>query len=333
MPEGVLPRIAVLTTGGTIAGLPAEGLSYRAGSLPAQRLLESVPQAAKWARLSVEAVAEVGSQDVDHALWRTLAARVRALMDDGRVDGIVITHGTDTLEETAFFLHMAVQANKPVVLTGAMRPAHTPGADGPANLLDAIAAACSPAARPLGVCVLMNQTLYDAVEVQKARAEGLDAFSCRNHGPLGRVSGHQLALHPGAGQGNPAWRGAFADDSRFDAWPRVHILYAHAGMDAALLDAMLATRPDGMVVAGVGNGNASASTWRRLQAAASEGVAVVRASRTPAGQVWPGVEVDDEQLGFIAAGGLSPQKARVLLLLALQRRVNARQLKAHFLGI
>ena len=332
MPEDVLPRIAVLTTGGTIAGLPAEGLSYRAGSLPAQRLLESVPQAAKWARLSIEAVAEVGSQDVDHALWHTLATRVRTLMNDGQVDGVVITHGTDTLEESAFFLHMAVQANKPVVLTGAMRPAHAPGADGPVNLLDAIAAACSPAARPLGVCVLMNQTLYDAVEVQKVRAEGLDAFSCRNHGPLGRVSGHQLALHPGAGQGNPAWRGAFAD-SKLEAWPRVHILYAHAGMDAALLDAMLATRPDGIVVAGVGNGNASALTWRRLQAAASEGVAVVRASRTQAGHVRPGVEVDDERLGLIAAGGLSPQKARVLLLLALQRRGGAGQLKAHFLGI
>ncbi len=332
MPEGVLPRIAVLTTGGTIAGLPEEGLSYRAGALPAQHLLESVPQAAKWARLSAEAVAEVGSQDVDHAVWRTLAARVRALMNDGQVHGIVITHGTDTLEETAFFLHMAVQANKPVVLTGAMRPAHAPAADGAANLLDAIAAACSPAARSLGVCVLMNQTLYDAVEVQKVRAEGLDAFSCRNHGPLGRVWGHQLVLYPGAGPGNPAWRGAFAD-SRLETWPRVHILYAHAGMDAALLDAMLASGPDGIVVAGVGNGNASAPTWRRLQAAASEGVAVVRASRTPAGHVWPGVEVDDERLGFIAAGGLSPQKARVLLLLALQRGDNARRLKAHFLGI
>lgn len=328
-PEGVPPRIAILATGGTIAGLPAQGVSYQAGLLPAERLLDSVPGAGDCARLSVEALAQVGSQDVDHALWTTLARRVRVLLEDEEVDGIVVTHGTDTLEETAFFLHLATRAGKPVVLTGAMRPAHALGADGPANLRAAIAAAASLSTRSLGVCVAMNEILYDAVEVQKARAEGLEAFSSRNHGPVGRIQGQEFRLYPGRDGGNPAGRGLFADGA-LDAWPRVHILYAHADMDPALVDAMLGTDPQGIVVAGVGNGNASTATWRRLEAAAAQGVAVVRATRTPGGHVESGIEVDDEGLGFVAAGGLSAQKARILAQLALGSDSDSGRLKHIF---
>jgi len=328
----VLPKITVLTTGGTIAGLPAPGLSYRAGLASADRLFESLPGIHDLADVTVEAHVDVGSQDVDLAMWTSLAYRVRELLADATVDGVVITHGTDTLEETAFFLHLATQGDKPVVFTGAMRPPHALGADGPANLLAAVAVAASPDANTLGVCVMMNETLYDAVEVQKQRTEGVDAFSSRNHGPLARVYGRDLRVFGGREHGNPVLRGHFAGCS-VDNWPTVHIVYAYAGMAIALLDAVLATAPHGIVVAGVGNGNASHEVWTRLHEKASKGLAVVRASRSAAGFVLPKIEVDDNQYGFIAGGSLNPQKARILLLLALHEGISQGGIQALYLGI
>lgn len=324
--------IVLLTTGGTIAALPAQGVGYKAGLLPPGRLLDSVPNITELAGVSVEAHADVGSQDVDQALWGSLAQRVRALCANDTVDGIVITHGTDTLEETAYFLHLVTRTEKPVVLTGAMRPAHAVGADGPANLQAAVAAACCPDARDLGVVVVMDDLVHDAVAVQKDHTTSLAAFSSRDQAPLGRISEGRLAVYPGRRQGNPAGRALFAH-SALESWPVVHILYAYAGVDPAYVDAMLATKPDGVVVAGVGNGNASQAVWRRLAEAAAQGVAVVRATRTMRGCVEPGVEVPDEEFGFLAAGGLSPQKARILLMCALREDRNPQTLKALFLGI
>lgn len=328
----MLPKIVLLSTGGTIAGLPAKGLGYQAGLLPAKQLLDSVPQLADWADVVVETHSDVGSQDVDQALWNSLARRVRDVSGDGNVDGIVITHGTDTLEETAYFLHLTTPGNKPVVITGAMRPSHVLGADGPANLQAAFAVAASPKARALGVVAVMNDTLHDAVEIQKIRAEGIEAFASRNRGPIGRLQGRSLSVYPGCEQGNTAQKARFADCG-LQSWPVVHILYAYAGIDPAYVDAVLATRPNGLVVAGVGNGNAPQWMWQRLQQAASGGMAVVRATRTPGGCVHPGVEVDDTKLGFLAAGGLSAQKARVLLMCALLQDPNPEHVKAHFEGI
>lgn len=326
------PRIVLLTTGGTIAALPAQGVGYKAGLLSPERLLDSVPDITELARVSVEAHADVGSQDVDHALWSSLAQRVRVLCANDDVDGIVITHGTDTLEETAYFLHLVTRADKPVVLTGAMRPAHAVGADGPANLQAAVAAACSPAASGLGVLVVMDDLVHDAVAVQKDHATGLAAFSSRDQGPVGRISEGRLQVYSGCIQGNPAGRALFAR-SALESWPVVHILYIYAGVDPGYVDAMLATNPDGVVVAGVGNGNAPQAVWRRLAEAAAQGVAVVRATRTMRGHVEPGVEVPDDELGFVAAGGLSPQKARILLMCALREDRNLQTHKALFLGI
>lgn len=329
MPERVLPNIVVLTTGGTIAGSPVAGLSYQAGKMSAASLLESVPQASTLANITVEALADVGSQDINHAVWARLAQCVRSLLNNDMVDGVVITHGTDTLEETAYFLHLVCQGNKPVVLTGAMRPPHAMGADGPANLYAAIAVAAHPLAASLGVCAVMNEVLFDAVEVQKTDAGGLDAFSSRNQGPLGRVARQGLSLYPGRANGNGANKGRFADCG-LGPWPMVHILYAHADMDTTLVQAMLATRPAGIVLAGVGNGNAPGVVLDMLQAAASDGLSVVRATRTMAGLVEPGIEVDDDSRGFIAAGGLSAQKARILLALALQQRKSRDLIRAWF---
>jgi len=326
--KGALPHIVLLSCGGTIAALPAQGVSYKAGMLPPERLLDAVPGLEKSVHISVECHSDVGSQDVDLELWISLAQRVSELNVDPGVDGIVITHGTDTLEETAFFLHLVTSLDKPVVLTGAMRPAHALSADGPANLQAAIWLAQNHEAKALGVAVVMNDTVYDAVELQKNSANALEAFSGRNCGPIGRVHGGRATFHynpPPVGR----WKGRFADAS-FSLLPKVPILYIHAGMDPEWSDALLATKPDGLVVAGVGSGNAPSAVWRRLEAAAAAGLIVVRSSRCASGIVDSGVEVDDDSCGFVAAGGLSPQKARILLMCALQPDRNLERVRAIF---
>ncbi|HUH86621.1 MAG TPA: asparaginase [Pusillimonas sp.] len=328
----MLPRVVVLTTGGTIAGAPTQNLSYQAGSLPGQHLLESVPQVHKLASVSVQTHANVGSQDVDPAFWSVLATEVARLLRSESVDAVVITHGTDTLEETAFFLHLAVKATKPVILTGAMYPPHVPGADGPANLIAAITAAASPMAKSLGVCVAMDQTLYDAVEVQKQRAGGVGAFCSRNQGPLGRINQGGLHVYAGRENGNPALRGLFTGHQT-ENWPVVPILYAYGGMESALVQAVVGAAPDGIVLAGVGNGNASQQVWKQLGEAVKKGTTVIRSTRTARGHVLPNLEVDDDTHGFVAAGGLNPQKARVLLLFALQARSSPTQLQSLFLCV
>lgn len=330
--DALLPKIAVLTTGGTIAGVPAQGLSYQAGPLAAQHLFDAIPNVHELACLSVEAHANVGSQDVDPNFWTAIANRVRELLLDDTVDAVVITHGTDTLEETAYFLHLATCAKKPVVLTGAMFPPHVPSADGPGNLYAAIATAASASAKSVGVCVVMDETVYDAVEIQKQRAQGLGAFCSRNHGPMGQLQQGTLRLCPGREYGNPALRGHFADVT-LGEWPVVHILYAYAGVDSSLIQAVAGTKPQGVVVAGVGNGNAGAAMWEPLHGLASKGVAIVRSTRTGAGCVLRNIEVDDEAYGFIAAGSLSPAKSRVLLLLALKIKQDPDYLQCLFMGV
>lgn len=326
--KGPLPHIVLLSCGGTIAALPSHGVDYKAGLLPPDRLLDAVPDIGSSVHVTVERHADVGSQDVDLEIWNSLAARVRRLNADSSVDGIVVTHGTDTLEETAFFLHLVTQLDKPVVLTGAMRPAHALSADGPANLQAAICLAKSPSAKAIGVAVVMNDVVYDAVELQKISANALEAFSSRNHGPLARMLGGNIAFNYTPSIAD-RWKGSFADLT-LDAWPKVPILYIHAGMDTDWVDALLATDPDGIVVAGVGSGNAPSAVWRRLEAAAARGLLVVRSSRCATGFVDGGVEVDDEAYGFFAAGGLSPQKARILLMCALRRDNSPESLRTLF---
>ncbi len=325
MPEIRLPRICILGTGGTIAGAAADGVGYRSGRLSIQSILAALPDVSTHAALSVEQVANVGSQTVSYAIWAALAQRVQVLADSGEVDGIVITHGTDTLEETAYFLSLTVRASLPVVLTGAMRPAHALGADGAANVRQAIAVAADPVAKEQGVLVVMNECVYTARDVQKVAANGLAAFAAPNRGPIGRVHGTCVVFY-GCDVARGGRQSPFAPLGT--AIPAsVFVLYSHGDLDARLVQAVLALQPDGVVVAGVGDGNTTDSTLQLLSDAAAQGIAVVRSSRTGAGDVRRNVEVDDDRYGFIAARELNPQKARILLMLALSvsRDVSALQ--------
>lgn len=191
MPEQALPVIAVLATGGTIAGAQADATSagYKAGSFSVGDLLAAVPQLAGLAEIRAEQVANVGSQNMTHAVWRALAQRVEALCADPSVAGIVITHGTDTLEETAYFLSLVIRHDKPVVLVGAMRPATALGAEGPANLYNAVALARHPDARGRGPLVVMNEDVHYAREIQKIASAGINAFASPNRGRAGVMHG------------------------------------------------------------------------------------------------------------------------------------------------
>ncbi|MFO1418309.1 MAG: asparaginase [Methylotetracoccus sp.] len=308
------PRITVIATGGGIAGVQADVQSpaARAGSLPVESLVNSVPAIDRLAKLSTEQFANVGSQNIDERTWIKLARRVNELQRDKEVDGIVVTHGTDTLEESAYFLDLVVQRTKPVVLVGAMRPATAISADGPMNLYNAVAVAGSPEARGRGVLVVINDEIHAADDVQQRNTARLDAFHSPNHGRIGVVNTGVAVFYGRPPASSP--RFSIPDE---ETLPRVDIIYAHAGMRRELIDAAASTGAKGIVLAGVGDGNAPAPVLSALSEAAHKGVTVVRSSRTGSGRVTRNMEVPDDRLGFVAALDLNPQKARILLMLGL----------------
>lgn len=308
-----LPRVVLLATGGTIAGAadPRSQSGYNAGAVSAEALVASVPGIGLHAQLSAEQIASIGSQDMNETVWLKLVQRIDALAKDPGVAGIVITHGTDTMEETALFLDLVTATDKPIVLVGAMRPATAASADGPRNLLEAVMVASDPKAKGRGALVVMNDTIHGARDVTKTDTVSVQTFRSLNFGPVGGVSPDAVAFYAPA----PARR--HLDLPASGPLPRVDIIYAYAGVDAAPVDAALKAGAKGLVLAGVGDGNASKATIAALQAAAKAGIPVVRASRTGSGPVLRNIELNDDDLGFVAAGFYTPPKARVLLQLLI----------------
>ncbi len=328
-----LPCVRLLATGGTIAGAHTTGRGYRAAALSIDALVAAVPQLATLARIDVEQVAKLGSQDMTEAVWRKLAARVQRAVDDPALAGVVITHGTDTMEETAYFLNLVVRTEKPVVLVGAMRPATAMSADGPMNLFNAIAVATAPAARGRGVLVVANDEIHFAREVAKTNTTQLGTFASGQRGLAGLVNSGRphfyappVRRHTAASEFAPLIAASVSERTL----PRVDLIFAHAGMDRALIDAAVAAGARGLVIAGVGDGNLGATALVACAEAAKKGVAIVRASRTGGGVVERNIEIDDDRLGFIAADELNPQKARVLLMLGLTRTRDPRALQEMF---
>jgi len=308
-------KIVVLGTGGTIAGTAgdaSDNIGYTAAQVGVGQLLEAVPGLAKAAggALVAEQVAQVDSKDMEHAIWQRLAARCAAHLADPQVRGIVITHGTDTLEETAWFLRLVLDAHKPVVLTCAMRPATALAPDGPQNLLDAVAVATAAGAR--GVLAVAAGTVHGAGQVRKVHPYRVDAFDSGDGGPLGWVEEGVVrlardwpapqALHPQAGEAGDAAR-----------WPRVEIVLSHAAASGRIVDLLVADGVDGVVVAATGNGTVHQALEAALLRAQAAGVAVRVTSRCPLGRVLPrpGDALRAE------AEGLGAVKTRVSLLLEL----------------
>ncbi len=312
-----LPRIVVLATGGTIAGAEAtrSPRGYRSAVFSIESLIAAAPGVKSLARLDAVHVASIGSQDMSEAVWRRLALRAQSALDLPDVAGVVITHGTDTMEETAYFLNLVLRSPKPVVLVGAMRPATAMSADGPMNLYNAVATAAHPSAGGRGVLVVANDEIHFAREVAKTNTTQVGTFKSTNQGLAGLVSSARIHFY-----GAPVRRHTLGSELRMPArgpLPHVDIVYAHAGMGRGLIDASVRAGARGIVLAGVGNGNLSAEAVAAAASAARSGIAVVRSSRTGGGVVERNVEMDDDRLGFIASDELNPQKARILLMLGL----------------
>jgi L-asparaginase len=312
-----LPTVVVLATGGTIAGAAGSNVQagYTSGQVGVEQLIAAVPEAKKLAQLRGEQVSNIGSQDMNDDVWLKLAGRVNALVAMADVAGVVITHGTDTIEETAYFLNLVVKSNKPVVLTAAMRPATALSADGPLNFFNAVAVAANKNAAGRGVLVVVNDWIHGAASLTKTSTTAVQTFLSPQSGLIGTVAYGKIDFYRG-----PV--GKHTNGSEFSltgvtALPRVDIIMAHENMDGTLINAAAAAGARGIVIAGVGNGNLTAAAVTALSAQASKGIICVRASRVTTGVVSRNVELDDDKLGFVASMDKNPQKARVLLRLAL----------------
>lgn len=310
-------RVVVLGTGGTIAGKAAssgDNIGYTAGQVDVADLLGGI-DAPSGVTLVAEQVAQVDSKDMSFEIWRTLAQRCAHWLAQADVAGVVITHGTDTLEETAFFLHSVLAAAKPVVLTCAMRPATALAPDGPQNVRDAVSVAAAEGAR--GVTAVCAGTVHSGVDIQKVHTYQLDAFASGDAGPVGYVEEGEVRLVR-------AWpESAVSQGSRiFEAgtvqWPRVEIVMSHAGASGAVVEALMqpvggdAEPLQGLVLAATGNGTVHHALEAAALKAQDAGVAVVRATRCANGRILPkaGDALRD-------AGALTPVKARIALMLEL----------------
>ena len=324
------PAIKILATGGTIAGAQAGSSSYgyKSGSFKVEDLIKAVPNLDQLATLSGEQVANIGSQDMNDAVWLKLAKRVNEVLRGDDVDGIVITHGTDTMEETAYFLNLVAKSDRPIVLVGSMRPADAVSADGPGNLYTAVAVAADPAARKRGVLVAINDEIHQARNVTKMNTTNVETFESPNRGPAGFVNAGTVRWLERMDKKHTS-QSEFSVD-RLQKLPEVDILYAHANMDPGLIQAAIAGGASGLVIAGVGDGNMTKPALDLLAQAARSGTAIVRSTRLPEGLVLRNNEVDDDKLGFVASGELNPPKSRVLLQLALTKTRDPRRIQALF---
>jgi len=324
-----LPKVFILATGGTIAGQAPSNTQmtgYTPGAIGVQVLIEAVPEIKQFADVSGEQVANIGSFAMTHEVWLKLAKRVNQLLATDDCDGIVITHGTDTLEETAYFLNLVVKSDKPVVIVGSMRPATAISADGPVNLLNAVRLAADPNARGRGVLVAMNDEINGARDVTKTNTTHVETFKSPELGFLGYFQSGKPIFYRATTRKH-TFQTEF-DVTSLTELPRVDIVYAHVNDDQVFVDASLKAGARGIVHAGMGHGSIFPVTRDALAAAVKQGVIVVKSSRVGNGIVSR--VADDDKYGFVVADTLNAQKARVLLMLALTKTKDAAEIQRMF---
>jgi L-asparaginase len=327
------PKVKILATGGTIAGAQASSseVGYKSGSFSVDDLIKAVPHLNDLADLSGEQVANIGSQTMNHEVWLKLAARANEVLKSSDTDGVVITHGTDTLEETAYFLSLVVHSDKPVVLVGSMRPATAISADGPANLYNAVALAASSEAKGLGPLVVLNDEIHYAREVEKMNSTSLNTFQSPNRGRAGVMNVGTIHMFSKNTTRHGSKSEFSVDGKTLNDLPRVDIIYSYANFGPDVVDFLVKQGSKGIVLAGVGDGNSTDAVIAALADAAKKGVVVVRATRTGSGLVVRNVEVDDDKMGFITSMELNAQKARILLLLGLMKTNDTKKLQQYFM--
>jgi len=324
-----LPKVVILATGGTIAGSAETETTagYQSGQVGVDVLLAAVPDLATIADCTGEQIANVGSQNMNDEVWLALAKRINELAKTD-IDGIVVTHGTDTMEETSYFLNLISITDKPVVLTGSMRPSTAMSADGPLNIYNAVAVAADPDAVGRGVMVVANDEIHGGRSIIKSNTTEVSTFVSDDQGLIGNVRYGDIIF----------FRSCYTKhtkDSEFsldgvESMPRVDIIAMHENADGALIDAAVALGTKGIVIAGLGNGNMTDPAVESLAKAAKAGVVCVRSSRVPTGLVGRNIELDDDGLGFIASYELSPHKARILLRLALLKTDDLAKIQEYF---
>jgi len=310
-------KVVILATGGTIAGVAASAAQsgYTSGQMSIKAMIDAVPGIEKLARIEGEQIANVGSQDMSFSIMIRLADRINKLLATDEISGVVVTHGTDTMEETAHFLNLTVKSKKPVVMTGSMRPATAISADGPLNLYNAIGVAADPVAAKRGVLVVMNDRIHGAHALTKTNTTSVETFLSPINGLIGTVIYGQSTYFRGPFRKH-TYKSEFSVEG-VTTLPRVDIFYACADMPADLIECSVKQGAKGIVIAGSGNGNMNKASLEAAARAVAKGVVVVRSSNVPSGRVGRNVEVDDDGRQFIASDELNPVKARILLMLAL----------------
>ena len=326
-----MKRVTILAVGGTVAGSGSGALdtSYTSGTVTVDKLIAAVPDINKIATIKGEQISNIGSQDMNNEVWLKLANRINELLNSGKADGIVVTHGTDTMEETAYFLNLVVKSDKPIVMVGAMRNSGSLSADGPLNIFNAVNVAMNKEAAGKGVMVVMNDEIHAAREVTKTNTTAVDTFKSPNSGKIGTVFYGNVKFYM-----NPVRKhtvnSAF-DITKIKELPRVDIIYSHSNDNPDFVNLAVKNGAKGIVNAGMGNGNPFPSALEALGEAVKAGVVVVRGSRVGSGETTLNGEVDDGKYGFLASDNLNAQKARVLLMLALTKTSDKARIQEYFL--
>lgn len=325
------PNVVILATGGTIAGAGVSStttVGYTAAVTAVDKLISNVPELTKVANVRGEQVFQIASESITMENWLTLAKRVNQLLAQDSVDGIVITHGTDTLEETAYFLDLVVKSEKPVVLVGSMRPGTAMSADGPLNLYRAVILAGTKEAAGNGVMVMLNDTIHSGREVTKTITDRVDTFQAPIVGALGVFTGDKPVFYRQSLRKNTV--ATEFDVTNLTSLPRVDIVYHYAGNAGTMIDAAVNAGAKGIVHAGTGNGSIGKAEYPAVENALKNGVVIVRSARVGSGIIARNGEANDDKFGFIASDNLNPQKARILLMLALTKTTDVNKIQQMF---
>lgn len=321
------PNVVILATGGTIAGSASGELdtAYTSGTITVDAIISAVPQLKDIANIKGEQISNIGSQAMTNEIWLKLSKRINELLKRKDVDGIVITHGTDTLEATAYFLNLTIKSDKPVVLVGAMRNSSSMSADGPLNIYNAVSVAINKESIAKGVLVAMNDKIHAAREVQKTNTTAVDTFESPNTGAIGSVFYGNVKYYLAPLRAHT--KKSEFDVSKLNELPQIDIIYAHANDNASIIDYLIKNGSKGIISVGMGNGSLYPDSENMLANAVNNGIKVVRSSRVGSGEVTLNGETNDEKSGFIVADNLSPAKARVLLMLALTKTTNTQKIQ------
>lgn len=328
--QAAKPNVVILATGGTIAGAGASALNsatYAAAKVPVDKLLAGLPELANVANIKGEQVSQIASESFTNDNLLKLGKRISALVKQPDVDGIVVTHGTDTLEETAYFLNLVIRTNKPIVLVGSMRPGTALSADGALNLFDAVSVAASKDAAGKGVLVTMNDEIQSGRDVSKTINIKTEAFKSQ-WGPLGMVV-----------EGNNYWfrapvkrhtlQSEFNIDE-MDTLAPVEVVYGYGNVSRIALDAVGKSGIKALIHGGTGNGSVADRIVPALQDVRARGIQVIRSSRVPDGFVLRNAEQPDDKYDWVVAHDLNPQKARILAAVAMTKTLDSKELQRIF---